>query len=84
MAHNLYSRIVFLKSTRKHRIGSTQAKFVINSYEPVENIYINENKSEVKWIGIDAKERELEIIGVIENSVLIVKHVMPTVFRRNK
>ena len=84
MAHKLYSKLVFMQSARRHKIGIAHSKFVIEMYEYEILLVHNDGRKELKWVGVDTADRELEIIGVLEDSVLKIKHVMPTIYRRKR
>ena len=84
MAHNLFTRIKFLKSARKHRIGKADARYVIEMYEPIASEQTEELTIKYKWIGEDTKGRELEIAAEYFDDFLIVFHVMPTIYRRKR
>ena len=85
VAHNInYSRILFLKSARRHRIGNSHTKYVIAKYIPFSEEIINEITIQYKWIGKDQKDRELEILADLNLNTLIVFHVMPTIYRRSR
>lgn len=85
VAHKLnYSEIRFLKSARRHRIGTLHSRYVIENYDPISVVQLSETSIQYKWIGEDQRGRELEILADLEESVLTVFHVMPTVFRRKR
>jgi hypothetical protein len=74
--------IRFTQSARKHRIGKTHAKFVIQNYEsmfiPGDSMIADKRI----WIGQDDRGLELEIVAVVLGESWVVIHVMPTVFRK--
>jgi hypothetical protein len=44
-------------------------------------------KGDLWWIGVDDRGVELEIIGFVDaddDALVIIKHVMPTAFRRKR
>ena len=77
------TRIRFTQSARKHRVGQRAAREVIASVEPtVEPMRSREGAAIFKWIGSDARGRELEIVGIDRSDYLLDIHVMPTTLRR--
>lgn len=76
-----YDFIRFSTSARKHRIGRASADYVIRNCPPVE---LQPEPLKLLWVGLDERDRELEIVAVLENKELVVIHVMPTNYRRGK
>ena len=74
----------FAQSARKHRIGKTSARYVMDKYEPKK--FDDEGTSKLLWLGNDERGRELEVIAIDYVTVILVIHVMPGAFnrRRNK
>lgn len=71
----------FTRSSRKHRIGRASA---IEALRDAGTPSLTE-RGDLLWIGTDARGRELELIGFIateDENLVIIKHVMPTVFRK--
>jgi hypothetical protein len=85
VAHNMstynYTEVRFTRSARKHRIGRGSADHVIRLNSPT---VIQTEPLKLLWIGVDGRNRELEIIAVLENQELIIIHAMPTIYRRGK
>lgn len=84
VAHNMnyeFDLIRYSKSARKHRIGKASADYVIRHNSPSA---IQPAPLKLLWVGVDERERELEIIAVLEEHELIIIHVMPTIYRRGK
>ena len=83
MAHNIEPvEIRFTQSARKHRIGKARALYVIENYQPMEVHDPKTGEQNLRWIGIDDRGLELEIIAVVTPKYLLVIHVMPYRFRR--
>ena len=83
MAHNIEpTEIRFTQSARKHRIGKARAVYVIENYQPMEINDSHSGEQNLRWIGIDDRGLELEIIAVVTPKYLLVIHVMPYQFRR--
>lgn len=83
MAHNIEpAEIRFTQSARKHRIGKARALYVIENYQPMEVGDPKTGDQNLRWIGVDDKGLELEIIAVVTPEYLLVIHVMPYRFRR--
>ena len=83
MAHNIEpAEIRFTQSARKHRIGKRRALFVLESYQPMVVTDPKSGDQNLRWIGIDDRGLELEIIAVVTPKYLLVIHVMPYRFRR--
>ena len=83
MAHNIEpAEIRFTQSARKHRIGKARALYVIENYHPMEINDSHSGEQNLRWIGIDDRGLELEIIAVVTPKYLLVIHVMPYRFRR--
>ena len=74
--------IRFTSDARKHKIGATHARFVIENSVAVRTPGQNEFEHRLFWVGVDNRGLELEIAGVeFEDEILII-HVMPMNFRR--
>ncbi len=69
-------RVVFRKSTRKHRVGHTHALYVMNSYRPD-----YETRGRFYWLAEDSTGRLLEVIAIDEPDQIAVIHVMPHALR---
>ena len=83
MAHNIEpAEIRFTQSARKHRIGKARAVYVIENYQPMAKNDSHSGEQNLRWIGIDDRGLELEIIAVVTPEYLLVIHVMPYRFRR--
>ena len=83
MAHNIEPvEIRFTQSARKHRIGKARALYVTENYQPMEVHDPKTGEQNLRWIGIDDRGLELEIIAVVTPEYLLVIHVMPYRFRR--
>ena len=83
MAHNIEpTEIRFTQSARKHRIGKARAVYVIENYQPMEINDSHSGEQNLRWIGVDDRGLELEIIAVVTPKYLLVINVMPYRFRR--
>ncbi len=72
----------FAQSARKHRIGKTSARYVMDKYEPTR--FEDEGTLKLLWVGKDERERELEVIAVDQDVSVLVIHVMPTHFKNRR
>ena len=72
----------FAQSARKHRIGKTSARYVMDKYEPTR--FEDEGTLKLLWVGKDERERELEVIAVDQDASVLVIHVMPTHFKNRR
>ncbi len=80
-----FQRIKFAPSARRHRIGNARALYVIDSFEPVVTAATPWADEKWMWVGADDRGLELEIVAVVpEPTTLLVIHVMPYGFRRNR
>jgi hypothetical protein len=83
VAHNIEpAEIRFTQSARKHRIGKARVLYVLEQYQPMEVTDPKSSGRNLRWIGIDDRGLELEIIAVVTPEYLLVIHVMPYRFRR--
>ena len=76
--------IKFTQAARKHRIGKARVTYVIENYEYQVLESGDEKKIQYVWVAEDDRGIELEIIGVVLESYVLITHVMPTSFRRRK
>lgn len=76
--------IKFTQAARKHRIGKARVTYVVENYEYLELKSDDEKKIQYVWVAEDDRGMELEIIGVVLESYVLITHVMPTSFRRRK
>lgn len=76
--------IKFTQAARKHRIGKARVAYVIENYEYQELESDDEKKIQYVWVAEDDRGIELEVIGVVLESYVLITHVMPTSFRRRK
>lgn len=72
----------FTRSSRKHRVGRTNARHVIETMPPTISIHPATGAQLLSWIGNDHRGRELEIVAVDRPDCLLVIHVMLTIYRR--
>lgn len=75
-------RYQFTRSARKHRIGRASAQAaLVDAGEPVER-----EDGTFLWIRTDECGRELEIIGSPrwDEGLMLIIHVVPAHYRRNK
>jgi hypothetical protein len=83
VAHNIEpAEIRFTQSARKHRIGKARVLYVLEQYQPMVVIDHKSGGQNLRWIGVDDRGLELEIIAVVTPKYLLVIHVMPYRFRR--
>ena len=75
-------RIEFTKSARKHKIGKQRVREVIAASTPT--VFFEGGVSKLRWVGMDRRGLELEILALQEGEVWLVIHVMPLNFRRRK
>lgn len=78
VVHNCGVAIRFTKSARKHRIGRTHARYVIEHPTSVVPADLSpEGNALVMYLGTDTTGRDLEVGVVVEDDNLVVIHVMP-------
>lgn len=76
--------IRFTRGSRKHRIGRASARHVIETATPsVETDEVTQALI-IRWVGVDERGRELEIIAIERSDCRLVIHVMPMHYRRNE
>ena len=70
----------FTQAARKHRVGKAHVRHVVATTEPTPT---TTKRGDAGWlyIGVDDRERELEIIAVEIPEGLLVIHAMPTALR---
>lgn len=78
LLYNTFQTIGWTQSARRHRVGRASARFIM---EAVGAPAVMEN-GDLLWVGRDERDRELEIIAVLTENGIVVKHVMPTTLRR--
>jgi len=71
----------FYQSSRKHRINSQRARFVIENSAPVEVSRGVGNKSLLQWVGVDNRGVRIEIRGERSGNQIDIFHVMPSKYR---
>ena len=76
--------IKFTQAARKHRIGKARVAYLIENYEYQVLKSDDEKKIQYVWVAEDVRGIELEVIGVVLESYVLITHVMPTSFRRRK
>ncbi|MCX6430912.1 MAG: hypothetical protein NTX12_08200 [Actinobacteria bacterium] len=74
--------IRFSQSARKHRIGKARVLYVIHTCEALEFQAEGPDPDRCKWIGVDDRGLELEVVAVRTKSELLIIHVMPTALRK--
>ena len=74
----------FTRASRKHRVGRASARHVIATVS-AEVTQDEESRADLlTWVGQDERGRELEIVALDRPDCILVIHVMPTHYRRNK
>ena len=76
--------IEFSQSARKHRIGKRHVLEVIASCEPEAYLADGVDPDRVRWVGVDGRGLELEVVGVPTPRGILIIHVMPMNFRRGR
>jgi hypothetical protein len=74
----------FTRRSRGHRIGRASARHVIATATAVVSEDQQTGAELLTWIGDDERGREPEIVAVERPDCILVIHVMPTHYRRNK
>lgn len=74
----------FTQSARKHRIGKARAVFVIETVQPIRVHRDADDPDRLIWIGPDNRGLILEIEALVLSDCILVIHVMPHRFRRDK
>lgn len=78
-------RVKFTQSARKRRIGKAHVLAAMNDAgEPTVVAGAEGEDDRLLWIGVDDRGVELEVIGVDLPDYLLVMHVMPYAYRRNR
>lgn len=78
-------RIKFTQAARKRRIGKAHVLAAMNNAgEPVRVPAEGELDERLVWIGEDDRGVTLEVIAVEQPDYLLVIHVMPYAYRRNR
>ena len=72
----------FAQSARKHRIGKTSARYVMDMFEPTR--FDDQGTLKLLWVGKDERDRELEVIAIDYVTYILVIHVMPGGFNRKR
>lgn len=70
----------FTRGSRKHRIGRAHARYVMANQDAVESIRQPGDVTQLDWVGTDERGRELHIVALDLDDVVLVIHVMPTSF----
>ncbi len=74
--------IRFTRGSRKHRIGRTSTRHVIDTITP--NVETDVTDAVIiRWVGNDERGRELEVMAIERPDCQLVVHVMLTHYRRN-
>lgn len=82
MAHNIGDvEYRFTQSARKHRIAKGRALFVLDNFLPEEMPHFIPGERKLFWQGFDDRGLELEIVGILIGTIVLVIHVMPSKFR---
>ena len=83
ISDHIIMEIAWAQSARRHRVGRASVLAVLAN--PASEVQISERDSriEVWFIGRDDRGRDLEVMGVAVDGVLLIIHVMPAMFRRN-
>lgn len=84
MCHSFSVRVAFTRSTRKHRIGRAHVLSVMATTIGIPVPRTPDHDPQVVWIGLDDRGVALEVIPFVLPDVLLVHHVMPYDFRRNR
>lgn len=75
----------FTRTARKHRIGKAHALHVMRTTMPALLPATEAGRSDqLVYVGTDDRGAELEIVALIKPDCILVIHVMPTHYRRNK
>jgi hypothetical protein len=71
----------FTRDSRKHKIGKKHIYYVIVNNHP-QNVDVPDGwERRIKWVGLDLRGLELEIVGVILSTKILIIHAMPTRYR---
>lgn len=79
--------IRFSQSARKHKVAKGRALEVMATVEPTVYVRPSDGAEGRKWIGVDSRGLELEILGVVKTNrntgepMVLIIHVMPTDLR---
>jgi hypothetical protein len=74
--------IRFTRGSRKHRIGTKSAYYVITMTAATITTDPDTGDTTLSWVGEDERGRELEIVAIEKPDCYLVIHVMPTHYRR--
>ncbi len=74
----------FTRGSRKHRIGKGRAQYVMATSMAAITVDSETKAVMFSWIGDDDRGRELEIVAVERPDCILVIHVMPTHYRKDR
>jgi hypothetical protein len=78
-------RTRFARAARKHRIGYGRARSAMAATKPfIQRGASREGYDVLTWISPDDRGVELEIVGIQHPDYVLVIHVMPAAYRRNR
>ncbi|GAB3598273.1 hypothetical protein GCM10027586_00210 [Kineococcus gypseus] len=75
--------MAWTQSTRRHRVGRGSAKHVIQTAIPFVHLEPGRDP-QLWWVGPDERGRELEVMAVWQEDLLMFVHVMPVSLRKGK
>ena len=79
-------RVRFAQAARKHRIGKAHALAAMENAGEPKIVPAGDGQADDRlvFVGVDDRGVELEVIAVQLPDYLLVIHVMPTQYRRNR
>lgn len=80
MSDDLEVRIA--SSARKHGVSRTRIEQALRSQRSAEVVVTTTTDPKIRYVGVDARGEESEIVAVVLPRLLLVIHAMPTRFRR--
>ena len=75
--------IRIISSARKHGLSRRRIEQVLAAYTRVETIHTPSTDPKLRFIGVDSRGEEIEVVCVVLPNVFLVIHAMPTRFRRS-
>ena len=81
MEYTIFFEMKMASGARKHGLGRRRIEQALAGHAVAETVLGGSTDPKIRYVGLDERGVEIEVVGVVLPRLLLVIHAMPTRFR---